>query len=461
MRRRTCPSGATASPTAPRARLPLLAALAVLLLAGLSPGTASAAQGTPRVEVFEASGVIDASLLGALRRDLAGAQRRGAAVFLIQLDSFGSLGVHPADLVATVESARVPVAVWVGPRGARAAGAATLLLAGADVVAVSRDARVGPALPAELGRGRQPQAEARLAARLPARLAGAAVDGAEAEALRLADYQAESLPDAVSRLDGRRVDGGRTLEVSSFQVRFLSRSLLDRVRHGLANPSLAYLLLLAAAACLSFEWFQPGFGVAGICGLAVALLAAYALVVLPTNWLALGLLLAGFGLFSLDAAVGGLGLGTATATALTAAGAWWLFSSPSPLLRLDGRLALAGVAWSALWFVVILTVLLRARRQLPMGSEALVGARGVVRSMLNPGGIVTVDGAMWRADLVGGGSLATGQRVTVEAVRDGILQVAAEDPAAVRPARRRGRRPPAAGASPVSGGAPSAGPRRD
>jgi membrane-bound serine protease (ClpP class) len=141
-----------------------------------------------------------------------------------------------------------------------------------------------------------------------------------------------------------------------------------------------------------------------------------------------------------DTAVGGLGLATAGATALTAAGSWWLFTSPSPLLRLDGRLAAAGVAWSVLWFVVILTVLLRSQRQVPMGTEALVGARGVVRSMLNPGGIVVVEGAMWRADLAEGGSLATGQRVTVEAVRDGILQVRAEDAAAVRPARK-GRRP--------------------
>jgi membrane-bound serine protease (ClpP class) len=421
----------------------LLGCLAWLLLFGLAPGGAAAAQSGPRVEVFEASGVIDASMLGALRRDLAAAERRGADVFLIQLDSFGSLGVDPAELTRTVTAAEVPVAVWIGPRAARASGAATFLLAAADVVAVSRDARIGPALPVELGRGRRAAAEAGLMAaeRLPAAVATATVDGAAAEAAGLADYQAESLPDAVARLDGRQVtDPPRTLEVSSFQVRFLSRPLLDQVRHGLANPSLAYLLLLAAAACLSFEWFQPGFGVAGACGLVVALLGVYALVVLPTNWLALGLLLAGFGLFAVDTAVGGLGLATAGATALTAAGSWWLFSSPSPLLRLDGRLAAAGVAWSVLWFVVILTVLLRSQRQVPMGTEALVGARGVVRSMLNPGGIVVVEGAMWRADLVGGGSLATGQRVTVAAVREGVLQVQAEDPAAVRPARK-GRRP--------------------
>ena len=413
-----------------------LLCLAGALLATLGLAPARAQSGGPVVEVFEASGVLDASVLGALRRDLDGAQRRGARVVLVQLSSFGGLGVDPAEVRSTVAGAKVPVAVWVGPRRAEAAGAAAFLLAGADVVGVARDARIGPALPAELGRGRDPAGEAALLASsgLPAVVGRSQVTGAAA------DYQAESLPDAVRRLDGQQVDG-RPLEVTGFQVRFLSRSLVDRVRHGLANPTLAYLLVLAAAACLSFEWFQPGFGVAGVAGLVCALLALASLLILPTNWLALALLLAGQALFTVDAAMGGLGLGTAGAAGLTAAGSWWLFSSPSPLLRVDGRLAVLGVLWSLAWFVVILTVVLRSQRQAPMGTEALVGSRGVVRSMLNPGGIVVVDGAMWRARLAAGeGSLGTGQRIRVEAVVDGILQVQPEDPSAVRPSRRRGRR---------------------
>jgi membrane-bound ClpP family serine protease len=60
--------------------------------------------------------------------------------------------------------------------------------------------------------------------------------------------------------------------------------------------------------------------------------------------------------------------------------------------------------------------------------------------MLNPGGIVVVDGAMWRARLATGeGSLGTGQHVRVGSVVEGILQVEPEDPSAVRPARRRRR----------------------
>jgi membrane-bound serine protease (ClpP class) len=426
-----------------RAASLLCLAGALLATLGALPARAQDGQGSgPVIEVFEASGVLDASVLGALRRDLAGAPRRGTRVFLIQLSSFGGLGVDPAEVRRTVADAKVPVAVWVGPQRAEAAGAAAFLLAGADVVGVARDARIGPALPAELGRGRDPGAEAALFATsgLPAEVARSRITGAAAEAARLADYQAESLPDAVRRLDGQRVDG-RQLEVTGFQVRFLSRSLLDRVRHGLANPTLAYLLLLAAAACLSFEWFQPGFGVAGVAGLACALLAVFSLAVLPTSWPALALLLAGQALFTVDAAMGGLGLATAGAAGLTAAGSWWLFASPSPLLSVDGRLAVLGVLWSLAWFVVILTVVLRSQRQAPMGTQALVGSGGVVRSMLNPGGIVVVDGAMWRARLAAvDGSLGTGQRVRVEAVVDGILQVKPEDPAAVRPARRRGRR---------------------
>jgi membrane-bound serine protease (ClpP class) len=402
-------------------------------------GAALAQTGSgPTVEVFDLSGVLDSSSLADLRDAAAGARRRGAQVLLIQLNGFGGLGVDPAEVTRVVADAEVPVAVWVGPRAAQAAGADAFVLAGADVVASSRQARIGPALPAELGRGRDAAAEAALfrGVGLPAEIERGTVDGARAEALRLADYQAESLPDVVRQLDGRQADG-RTLEVTGFRVRFLSPSLLDRVRHGLANPTIAYLLILAAAACLSFEWFQPGFGVAGIAGLLVALLAVYSLVVLPTNWLALAALIAGTAAFTADTARGGLGLLTLAATALTGVGSVWLFSSPSPLLRVDGRLAALGTAWSLVWFVVILTVLLRSQRRSPMGTEALVGARGVVRSVLNPGGIVVIDGAVWRAELIGGGLLPTGQAVRVEAVSSGILQVVAEDPGAVRPERRR------------------------
>lgn len=442
--------------------------LGVLGLLVLSVGGPASAQQQPagpaaggsEIEVFEVSGVLDASMLGTLEGVVDAAGDRGVDVLLLQVNSFGGLGVDPAAVPRLLDDANVAVAVWVGPRAAQAQGAAALLVAGADVVAVSRDSVIGPALPAVLGHASgDPDAAAVVAdSGLPDAAVRGQVDGAAAVASGLADYEAESLPDAVHRLDGMQVGGTTLSTAEAYDLRFVSKSLLDRVRHALANPTLAYLLLLAAACCLAFEWFQPGFGVAGIAGVVVALLAVYSLAVLPTNWLALALLVAGLAVFSVDTAVGGLGLGTLTATGLTAAGSFWLFSSPSPLLRVDWRLALLGVAWCLVYFVVVLTVSVRAQRRPQEGTAALVGGRGVVRSVLNPGGIVMVQGGMWRADLAGGGTLGSGQQVTVDSVRepDGVLQVSAVDPTAVKPPRKgRGRRGRAA--APVPAGDASSG----
>jgi membrane-bound serine protease (ClpP class) len=422
--------------------LPALALL-VLSLAGAVPASAQNPAERSRIDVFEVGGVLDTSQFGALKRAVAAAPGRGTGVLLLQLDSFGGLGVDPAEVVATMRTAPVPIAVWVGPRDATAAGTAALLVGGADVVAVSRQATIGPLVPAELGRGRNQAEETAVAAAsgLPTAAVLGTLDGTAAGSAGLADYEAESLPDAVQRLDGRQADG-RTLSVGdAYDLTFLSRSLPDRVRHGLANPSLAYLLLLGAACALAFEWFQPGFGVAGIAGIVLALLAVYALIVLPTNWLAAAALVAGLVVFTLDTAMGGLGAATVAATLLTGAGSWWLFASPSELLRLNPWLAVLGTLWCLVYWVVVLTVNLKARRTAPEGTEALVGSRGIVRSTLNPGGIVVIEGAMWRATLAEGeGLLPTGQRISVAGVVDGILQVTPDDPSAVRAPRRGGLR---------------------
>src|SRR4029453_11018815 len=101
-----------------------LLCLAGALLATLGLAPARGQGGGPVVEGFEASGVLDARVLGALRRDLDGARRRGARVVLVQLSSFGGLGVDPAEVRRTVADAKVPGGVWGGPRagGARGGG---------------------------------------------------------------------------------------------------------------------------------------------------------------------------------------------------------------------------------------------------------------------------------------------------------------------------------------------------
>jgi len=448
---------------------------AVALLAGLLLSlfstTAGAQSDGPLIDVVEVSGIIDQSIADYLRETIARAEADGAEAVVLQLDTPGGLGVSMEEIVGLVTNSRVPVAVWVGPSGAQAASAGMYIAYSAHVLAMAPATTMGAATPVDLGGGDldakvSNAAEARLVALAELRdrdvdFARAAVrDGAviavgEAEALPegaelpedieaadvrvlsegelvdsgIADVVAASLPDVLTTLDGREVevtgaDGtieSRTLDIdqTAANVRFNNLGLVRRVLHTVANPSLAYLLVVAGALAMLFEVFQPGFGVAGVSGLILFGLGLYGVSVLPVNWLAFGLLIVGLALLSIDLAVAGLGALTAGGVIAVAVGSFLLFSGPE-LLRVSVWLIAPVVAFTALFFVVIMTTLLRAQGSQAMaGAEGMVGKVGVVRSMLNPEGHIFVAGALWRARAPDqAGKVKTGAKVRVLGIND-------------------------------------------
>jgi membrane-bound serine protease (ClpP class) len=82
-------------------------------------------------------------------------------------------------------------------------------------------------------------------------------------------------------------------------------------------------------------------------------------------------------------------------------------------------------------FFFITPKVLTAHRTAPVwtGHEELVGASAEARTSLDPDGQVWVEGALWRARLVGNsGPLRPGDRVTIEAVEGLTLAVRPEQP---------------------------------
>ncbi len=209
------------------------------------------------------------------------------------------------------------------------------------------------------------------------------------------------------------------MDGSTANVRFNNLGLVRRVLHTVANPTLAYLLIVAGALAMLFEVFQPGFGVAGVSGLVLFGLGLYGLSVLPVNWLAFGLLLVGLALLAVDLAVAGLGAPTAGGTIALAVGSFLLFSGPE-LLRVSPWVIGPVVAFNVVFFVIVMTTVLRAQgNQAMAGAEGMIGKVGVVRSVLNPEGHVFVAGALWRARAPQDeGKVRTGERVRVLGVND-------------------------------------------
>jgi membrane-bound serine protease (ClpP class) len=291
----------------------------------------------------------------------------------------------------------VPVAAWVGPNDARIAGAATALWSAAAVRFVGPGAEVRSTNPFDVGGA----VDKVLAAE------GGLVDpaltlrGSEAVDRGFAQSVKSTLFEVVKGLDGQVVNGV-PLRIDpagkDTAIRFANPDLLKRIRHTLATPWLAYLLLLVGAAALVFELFQPGFGPAGWSGLLGIALALVGLIALPTNWPMFALLAVGMTAMTYDVARGGLGALTWGGVALFGVGSWFLVHSHGSALRVPMWAVITGVLLALLYWVVIMTVVLRALRGPSADAgAALVGQTAEVRSTLNPQGHVLVDGALWRA----------------------------------------------------------------
>ena len=445
----------------------LLAGLAVGLLAGVAPAQTTGGL----VDVVEVEGIIDQTIANYLKSRIDTAAEDGAEVIVVQLDTPGGLGVSMNEIVDDIRLSEVPVVVWVGPSGAQAASAGMYIAYASHILAMAPASTMGAATPVDLGGGdldakvtnaaeadlvalaelRGRDAEfARAAVRDGAVVASGEVDtlpeGAELPAgverddvtvvseagledRPVADFFASSLPDVLTTLDGRTVelsaaDGTTTshtlaIDQATANVRFNNLGLGRRILHTVANPTLAYLLLIGGALALLFEVFQPGFGVAGVCGIVLIGLALYGLSVLPVNWLAFGLIVLGLILFAVDLAIAGLGALTAGGTIAFAVGSFLLFSG-SDVLRVPTWLIVSMVLFNLLFFVVIMTTVLRSQTsQAMLGAEGMQGKVGVVRSMLNPEGHVFVNGALWRARAPeAAGKVKTGTTVRVLGVND-------------------------------------------
>ncbi|MDP8961307.1 MAG: hypothetical protein M3N32_06825 [Actinomycetota bacterium] len=427
--------------------LPLLAFL--FLVSGLAfPALAVAGEPVPGpvVEILQISGPLDPPVVAAVRELVEQAEARGSEAVVLQLDSPGGVDVDAHEIAAPIRRARVPVVVWVGPGGATAAGAGVFLVGASHLPAATTAANLGPACPVTAGaacsredmalleallreRGWPDEAVDHAVGRLASDVVAAGPDGGNAA---FVDLVVDGLEALLVDLDGRTVvteAGSKTLEVNPEEttIRFHNLGLVRRALHAVLDPAVVYLLLVGVLLLAAFEVFQPGFGVAGVAVVLLAPLTVYGLVVLPLRWWALGLIVIGVLALALDLAIAGLGAPTVVGAFALAAGSWQLFPGDSPFLRLSPWLVGTVVGFAVVYFVIVMTVVLRAQAGPDPGdvAEDLAGRVGVVRSALNPEGHVYVAGALWRARWVGEdrGRVKAGTQVFVAGVDGTVLLV--------------------------------------
>lgn len=428
--------------------------LALLLGAAWLPSAlAQTESGLDTVDMIEVRGVIDPAVSDYLQGRLEVAQSDGVQIAVVQLDTPGGLDISMREIISKILESKVPVVVWIAPRGARAASAGTFIAYAAHLVYMAEATEIGAAAPVNLGGESSEALEHKVtndAAAFIRELAttrgrnaewavravrdASSLGATDAVDLNVANGIASSPTDLLQSLDGREIElpdehtvvletWDAAAGAPSVRLRFQNMNPLQQLLHAVTNPEIALLLMLLGTFGLIFEVYNPGIGLAGILGAVALLLAFYALSVLPTNWAGVLLVMLGLVFLVVDLHAAGLGIWTAGGMAALVSGSLILFSGLDPAVTLDPWAVIVAVALSAVFFISVMTAALRVRLRRPItGEEGIVGTVGEAKTDIAPEGTVLTKGTLWRARTMETG-IAAGAKVKVMATEGLVLLV--------------------------------------
>lgn len=427
--------------------------LGALLLTGSALGQ-SAEDERGHVVVLPTGGIVDQMMAEYLRSGIERAAGDGAEAVVIQLDTPGGSLEATREIVQAELSAKVPVLVWVGPAGARAASAGTFLTLAGHIAAMAPATNIGAAtpissdgsdIPSDLGKKVLNDTVATITSIAEERgrpvdwAVSTVVDAAsytvdEALAAGAIDVKAASIEDLLDQVDGTVVDVAgeeQRLHTAGAETERLGMNPFQSFLHLLSDPNIAFILFTLGFYGLLFELQNPNF-VTGILGAFALILAFIGFGSLPLN--IAGLLLIGLAvvLFVLEITVTSGGLLTIGGLVAFALGASALYTEPgdpvAPSVSVAPEVIVVMTAATGAVVIGVLLVVLRQRRrpQTVIGVSHIkqplvpIGTAGEVRSPLVPTGTIYAVGEEWTARTGGTDPVERGTPVRVTG-NDGMV----------------------------------------
>jgi membrane-bound serine protease (ClpP class) len=393
--------------------------------------------------VLPVSGAIGPASAQFIVRGIDRAEKEDAQLVVLEIDTPGGLDTSMREIIKAILASRVPVAVYVGPSGARAASAGTYILYASHIAAMAPGTNLGAATPIQIGMPspaspspatdkdkdkdkaksggedhqdtltRKQVHDAAAYIRGLAQLRGRNADWGEkavreavslsadeALAQKVIDLTARDVADLDAKVDGRKVmtaAGERTLSTKDAQTVTLAPDWKNRFLAIITEPSVALILMMLGVYGLFFEFMNPGFVLPGVIGGIALLVGLFALNMLPINYAGLALILLGLGFIVAEAfvpAYGSLGAGGIIAFAI---GAIMLVDTDVPGFSVPLWFIAAITLASAAFVFFVARLAVRAhRRPVVTGSEGLIGSVGVALEDVKNEGWARVHSEQWR-----------------------------------------------------------------
>ncbi len=446
-----------------RARVVLLIALLAAVFVAILPAVRG--QG-PRVLLAEVTGAIDRSTVDYLQEAVGEARSGGYTALMVRFDTPGGGLAETVAIAEMFNNARdVPILGWVGPVGAHAWSAGTILLVSTDLAAMAPGTTIGSVQPVEIGPGgvvpvTDPKiinavvtaiSEELALHNRPIDLASAFVvdnlnlNATQAQSRGATELVAPSAAEFATSASGRRVivqSNGTvykdfTLNTAGAEIVPFSSSSRVSLLRVLSDPLVSSLLLILGIYLVIFGISAPGHG-AEIAGVIVLLLALIGLG-FSVDPIALLLFIVGVVLIIVEVKTPGHGVfGIGGIIAIILAAAFlaplrpprFVVSPDYQLYFLAALLTPTGFFGGFLLFAMYKVQ--QVRHRTPIVGE-MIGLPAIVKDGLRPGekGYVTHRGELWQA--VSDENLPAESKAYIRAVDGIVLRVASAPPASAAP----------------------------
>jgi membrane-bound serine protease (ClpP class) len=427
------------------------AGLAALGLVSLVPTASAETQAGPLVVELKLDGAVEPILATYIDEGLADAAKRKAALVLITMDTPGGLSDSMTDIIHHILDSPVPVAVFIAPDGARGASAGFFILLSADVAAMAPGTHTGASTPILMPgmfnmpvdevlrrklnndataflrsftekRGRNPKLAETAVTEARAFTAKEALDA------HLIDLIVADKDELLRTLNGREITrfNGKTAKLSldNYSVAQFELSARQKFLARIVEPDVFFILLIVGVLGLYTEFTHPGAIAPGVIGGICAVLALYAMQLLPVNFAGVLLILLAVALFILEAKFTSHGVLLFGGIIAMLLGAMFLIRSPLTAGGVSVGVALAATIPFAFITVFLMRLVLKSRKWKSVtGKEELLGEEGVATTPLPAGGegMIRIHGELWRA--IAKDSVQEGSKVRVLRINGLKLEV--------------------------------------
>jgi membrane-bound serine protease (ClpP class) len=375
----------------------------------------------PVVYVLNVDGTINPALSDYIIKGIEKAEEHKAAAVVITMDTPGGVVSTTKTIIKEMLNAKVPVIVYVAPSGSSATSAGALITMGADIAAMAPGTNIGAAHPVSGGGQKIDETMSdKIVNDLTAYMRGivakkgrnsewaeravresVSVTAKEALEMKVIDVVADSVPDLLDKIDGRTIEKDSrslTLHTKGAKLEKVATGLRFKILDVIANPNVAYLLMMIGGLGIMMELYHPGMIFPGVAGGICLLLAFFALQVLPVNYVGIMLIILSVILFIMELKVTSFGLLSIGGIISLTLGSIMLFDTEESAMRVSWSVIIPTVTIVSSFFIFALGLVVRAWMKRPRtGEQGLIGEVGYAVSDVNSGGKVSVHGEYWNA----------------------------------------------------------------